>query len=114
MAAANAWLWSAVLTVSASILPDIVSNSLRKSVNPAAAGNFLILACNEVSSQSHNATTSPWFAAWSRSPEPLPPTPIPATRRRSLAPHTRAGAMENARAAPEDTVMKRRRSRTRE
>ena len=90
-----------VLIVTASILPSISSNILRKSWYPLAEGHFLILACSGLSSQSHTATTSPRLPAWSMSLEPLPPTPTPAMRRRSLAPQTLDGSRVKAKAEAE-------------
>src|SRR5258705_12686212 len=83
---AGAWLWSAVLTVTASISLAISSNILRQSVYFLAWLNSLDLPPNPrpLSSTSHSATTSPRDPAWLMSPEPLPPTPTPAKRRFSF------------------------------
>ena len=91
------WLWSGVATITASILPDISSNSLRKSRYFGTPGNMASISCVCLApmSTSQRATTLQRPVLWSSFATSAPRLPIPinAMPTFSLAPTTFGGAI---------------------
>ena len=76
--AAEACVWSGVETTTASSRGPSSWSSSRKSLYFLASLCFSPLASSRFWSMSQSATIRPWWAAWSVSLPPLPPTPMQA------------------------------------
>ena len=74
-----------------------------------ATTDYVEAAARLWASMSQRATISPILPAWSMSLDPLPPTPIPAMRIRSLAPKTDFGRYMKPKVAAADLLRNSRR-----
>ena len=90
IAAAVAWVWSGVETVTASMRLASFSSICRKSAYLAAFAWRLNMCAARPESMSQSATMF-WLSQPSMSTCPLPPEPIAAMLSRSFAPNTRRG-----------------------